>query len=591
MRSHYSSEINETIVGKVVEICGWVHRRRDHGGVIFFDIRDRTGLVQLVYEPEVSNVFQLADSVRHEYVIQAKGCVKLRPSGQENPDLISGKIEIIGQELTLLNHSKTIPFQLDEYQHVSEDVRLKYRYIDLRRSEMQNRLIQRSRILQFVRQYLNRKGFLDLETPYLTKATPEGARDYLVPSRNHHGRFYALPQSPQLFKQLFMISGFDRYYQIVKCFRDEDLRSDRQPEFTQIDIEASFVDENVIMNITESMIRELFKFTINIELPKKFPIISYSSAIEKYGSDKPDLRIPLHFIEISHIVQCEKFKIFSTPANSKNSRVVAMKLHNGSSLLSRKMLDDYAKFIEKYGAKGLAYIKVNDISQGKNGLQSPIVKNLSDTALSQILEETRAMNGDIIFFGAGKSDVVNRSMDALRNKIAKDLKLYITDWAPVWITNFPMFEKKNNKLHALHHPFTAPKINNLDELIYSPEKLSSRAYDMVINGYEVGGGSIRIHDQKTQKIILKILGINECDTQEDSFNFLLDSLQYGAPPHGGIAFGLDRLTMLITGTNNIRDVIAFPKTQTASCLMTNAPTKIRTEQLHELAIHPISEKK
>ncbi|WHN65014.1 aspartate--tRNA ligase [Cysteiniphilum sp. QT6929] len=586
MRSHYSSEVNESLVDKTVEICGWVHRRRDHGGVIFLDIRDRTGLVQLVYEPENASVFEQADHVRHEYVIKAKGLVKLRPEGQENNNLASGKIEIIGQSLELINRAKTIPFQLDEHQHVGEDVRLKYRYIDLRRPEIQNRLIQRARISQFVRQYLNEHGFLDIETPFLTKATPEGARDYLVPSRNHHGKFYALPQSPQLFKQLLMVSGFDRYYQIVKCFRDEDLRADRQPEFTQIDIEVSFIDENTLMNLMEDMVRRLFKQTADADFPSQFPVISYAEAMAKYGSDKPDLRIPLHFIDVKNIMQNEEFKVFSAPANDEKSRVIAMRLANGNALLTRKMLDDYTKFVGIYGAKGLAYIKVNEMAKGKEGLQSPIVKNLSDEALTRVLEVTEAKDGDIIFFGAGRANIVNDSMGALRVKIGEDLKLHTKAWAPLWVVDFPMFEEADGRLYALHHPFTAPKVDNVDELKAHPEKALSRAYDMVINGYEVGGGSIRIHDQQMQQTVFELLGINEEEAKE-KFSFLLDALQYGAPIHGGIAFGLDRLTMLITHTTNIRDVIAFPKTQTASCLMTEAPAEVSNEQLQELAIKTV----
>ncbi len=586
MRSHYSSEVNESLVDKTVEICGWVHRRRDHGGVIFLDIRDRTGLVQLVYEPENASVFEQADHVRHEYVIKAKGLVKLRPEGQENNNLASGKIEVIGQSLELINRAKTIPFQLDEHQNVGEDVRLKYRYIDLRRPEIQNRLIERSRISQFVRQYLNEHGFLDIETPFLTKATPEGARDYLVPSRNHHGKFYALPQSPQLFKQLLMVSGFDRYYQIVKCFRDEDLRADRQPEFTQIDIEASFIDENTLMNLMEDMVRRLFKQTADADFPSQFPVISYAEAMAKYGSDKPDLRIPLHFIDVKNIMQNEEFKVFSAPANDEKSRVIAMRLANGNALLTRKMLDDYTKFVGIYGAKGLAYIKVNEMAKGKEGLQSPIVKNLSDEALTRVLEVTEAKDGDIIFFGAGRANIVNDSMGALRVKIGEDLRLHSKAWAPLWVVDFPMFEEADGRLYALHHPFTAPKVDNVDELKAHPEKALSRAYDMVINGYEVGGGSIRIHDQQMQQTVFELLGINEEEAKE-KFSFLLDALQYGAPIHGGIAFGLDRLTMLITHTTNIRDVIAFPKTQTASCLMTEAPAEVSNEQLQELAIKTV----
>ncbi|MFZ9034661.1 MAG: aspartate--tRNA ligase [Francisellaceae bacterium] len=582
MRTHYSHEIEESLIEQKVVICGWVHRRRDHGGVIFLDIRDRGGLVQLVFEPENQAIFQCADSVRHEYVIKAHGIVRRRPKGQENVNLISGKVEIIGSELEIINRAKPIPFQLDEHQHVGEDVRLKYRYIDLRRPEMQGRLIKRARISQYVRRFLDDRGFLDIETPFLTKATPEGARDYLVPSRNFNGRFYALPQSPQLFKQLLMVSGFDRYYQIVKCFRDEDLRADRQPEFTQIDIEASFVDEDAIMQMMEQMVKGLFKQVGDIDLGE-FAHLSYAEAMSKYGSDKPDLRIPLAFVNIKDIMKEEEFKVFSGPANIDNARVIAMRLENGNALLTRKMLDDYVKFVSIYGAKGLAYVKVNDLSKGKEGLQSPIVKNLSEKALMAVVEATGAKDGDIIFFGAGSSHIVNDSMGAFRNKLGEDLNLYTQPWAALWVTDFPMFEHDGKRLNALHHPFTAPKVDSVDELYHSPEAALSRAYDMVINGYEVGGGSIRIHNESMQQAVFKLLGIDEVEARE-KFGFLLDALQYGAPIHGGIAFGLDRLSMLLTHTTNIRDVIAFPKTQTASCLMTEAPSAVSAEQLGELGI-------
>ena len=583
MRSHYSANINEKLIDQVVTICGWVHRRRDHGGVIFLDVRDRTGLVQLVFEPENADIFALADKVRHEYVIQAAGVVKLRPHGQENLNLASGKIEIIGNTLTIINTATPIPFQIDEHQAVGEEVRLKYRYIDLRRPELQKRIIARARMAQLIRHYLDDQGFIDIETPVLTKATPEGARDYLVPSRNHHGKFYALPQSPQLFKQLLMVSGFDRYYQIVKCFRDEDLRADRQPEFTQIDIEASFVDEKIMMQLVEQMIRQLFKQMIQVDLDQSFQILTYAEAIEKYGSDRPDLRIPLYFVDVKQVMKNEAFKVFSIPANDEKSRVIAMRVPNACEKLTRKMLDEYTKFVGIYGAKGLAYIKVNDLSQGKAGLQSPIIKNLSEDGLLHILEITGSQNGDIIFFGAGKASIVNDSMGALRVKIAEDLKLYSKPWAPVWVVDFPMFEENNGKLDALHHPFTAPQTDDAEALKAAPTECLSRAYDMVINGYEVGGGSIRIHDPKMQSMVFSLLGISGQEADE-KFGFLLNALQYGAPIHGGIAFGLDRLAMLITGTTNIRDVIAFPKTQTAHCSMTEAPSKVDNSQLNELAI-------
>ena len=583
MRSHYSANINEKLIDQVVTICGWVHRRRDHGGVIFLDVRDRTGLVQLVFEPENADIFALADKVRHEYVIQAAGVVKLRPHGQENLNLASGKIEIIGNTLTIINTATPIPFQIDEHQAVGEEVRLKYRYIDLRRPELQKRIIARASMTQLIRHYLDDQGFIDIETPVLTKATPEGARDYLVPSRNHHGKFYALPQSPQLFKQLLMVSGFDRYYQIVKCFRDEDLRADRQPEFTQIDIEASFVDEKIMMQLVEQMIRQLFKQMIQVDLDQSFQILTYAEAIGKYGSDRPDLRIPLYFVDIKQVMKNEAFKVFSIPANDEESRVIAMRVPNACEKLTRKMLDEYTKFVGIYGAKGLAYIKVNDLSQGKAGLQSPIIKNLSEDGLLHILEITESQNGDIIFFGAGKASIVNDSMGALRVKIAEDLKLYSKPWAPVWVVDFPMFEENNGKLDALHHPFTAPQTDDAEALKAAPTECLSRAYDMVINGYEVGGGSIRIHDPKMQSMVFSLLGISGQEADE-KFGFLLNALQYGAPIHGGIAFGLDRLAMLITDTTNIRDVIAFPKTQTAHCLMTEAPSKVDNSQLNELAI-------
>lgn len=583
MRSHYSANINEKLIDQVVTICGWVHRRRDHGGVIFLDVRDRTGLVQLVFEPENADIFALADKVRHEYVIQAAGVVKLRPHGQENLNLASGKIEIIGNTLTIINTATPIPFQIDEHQAVGEEVRLKYRYIDLRRPELQKRIIARARMTQLIRHYLDDQGFIDIETPVLTKATPEGARDYLVPSRNHHGKFYALPQSPQLFKQLLMVSGFDRYYQIVKCFRDEDLRADRQPEFTQVDIEASFVDEKIMMQLVEQMIRQLFKQMIQVDLDQSFQILTYAEAIGKYGSDRPDLRIPLYFVDIKQVMKNEAFKVFSIPANDEKSRVIAMRVPNACEKLTRKMLDEYTKFVGIYGAKGLAYIKVNDLSQGKAGLQSPIIKNLSEDGLLHILEITGSQNGDIIFFGAGKASIVNDSMGALRVKIAEDLKLYSKPWAPVWVVDFPMFEENNGKLDALHHPFTAPQTDDAEALKAAPTECLSRAYDMVINGYEVGGGSIRIHDPKMQSMVFSLLGISGQEADE-KFGFLLNALQYGAPIHGGIAFGLDRLAMLITDTTNIRDVIAFPKTQTAHCLMTEAPSKVDNSQLNELAI-------
>ena len=580
MRTHYSSNVNESLQNQKVKVCGWVHRRRDHGGVIFLDIRDRTGIVQLVFNPENKD-FNVADSLRGEFVIQAEGTVMLRPEGQENNNLASGKVEIIGENLKIINKSKTIPFQLDDFQATGEDIKLKYRYIDLRRPEMQNKLITRSKAIRYVRNFLDDNGFLDIETPFLTKATPEGARDYLVPSRNFGGKFYALPQSPQLFKQLLMVSGFDRYYQIVKCFRDEDLRADRQPEFTQIDIEASFIDEEFIMSNMEKMISGLFAETIGVNFDSPFKVITFEEAMDKYGSDKPDLRIPLEFVNIKEDMKNEAFKVFSGPANDDASRVIALRIPEGTKL-SRKKIDEYTKFVGIYGARGLAYIKINSLSQGKEGLQSPIVKNISEETLFNVIERTGAKEGDLLFFGAGKTKIVNDSMGALRAKIGEDLDLFTTKWAPLWVVDFPMFEKDDNRYYAMHHPFTAPQINSLEDL-ENPDKLLSRAYDMVINGYEVGGGSIRIHQQDIQAKVFNLLGISDEEAQE-KFGFMLDALSYGTPTHGGIAFGVDRLIMLLTDTTNIKDVIAFPKTQTASCLMTEAPSSVSTEQLNELSI-------
>ena len=583
MRDYYSSEITEDLLGKTIKVCGWVHRRRDHGGVIFLDIRDREGLVQLLIEPENETYFPIADHVRHEYVIFAEGTVRLRPKGQSNANLKSGNVEILCDEIKVLNASETVPFQIDEHQKVGEEVRLRYRYIDLRRDQMQHNLKVRAKMTRFIRGFLDDHGFLDIETPVLTKATPEGARDYLVPSRVHPGAFYALPQSPQLFKQLLMVSGFDRYYQIVRCFRDEDLRAERQPEFTQIDIEASFLDEGAIMHCAETMIRQMFEEVKGIALPEKFAVLSYAEAMRLYGSDKPDTRIPLQFVDVADLLKEENFQVFAKPAKDPASRVIAMCVKEGNQKLTRKMIDEYTRYVSHYGARGLAYIKVNQLDQGKEGLQSPIVKNLSEAALMEILKRTKAQVGDLIFFAADKVEIANASLSALRHKLGEDLSLYDSDWSALWVVDFPMFEKKEGRYHALHHPFTMPN-HTLDELKdLAPENLLSRAYDMVINGYEVGGGSIRIHDTEMQKYVFKLLGI-EADEAEEKFGFLLNALKYGAPPHGGIAFGLDRLAMLMCQTANIRDVIAFPKTQSAQCLLTSAPSGVSLEQLDELKL-------
>jgi aspartyl-tRNA synthetase len=580
-RTNYTGTVTEKNIDETVTIYGWVHRRRDHGGVIFLDVRDRTGLLQVVFQPELAEIFKTAERIRNEYVIKAQGKVRLRPEGQANANLNTGKIEVIGTELTILNESITPAFMLDDYHQVSEEVRLKHRYLDLRRPDMQKRIVLRSITTREVRSYLENLGFLDIETPMMTRATPEGARDYLVPSRVHKGTFYALPQSPQLFKQLLMVSGFDRYYQIVRCFRDEDLRADRQPEFTQIDIEASFIDQEWIMTMAEGLMKTVFKNILNISFDT-FPRMPYSEAMYFYGSDKPDLRIPLKFTDISAIAKDCSFKVFSDAANDKYGRVVALKLPKGCDTLSRKMLDDYGAFVGNYGAKGLAYIKVNDKALGLEGLQSPIIKFLDEATVNKILESVDAQSGDIIFFGAGHKDVVNASIGALRIKLGHDLKLFTCEWAPLWVTDFPMFEKGEGRWAAVHHPFTAPNIKSLDEL-NDPENLTAHAYDIVLNGYEVGGGSIRIHDQSMQQKVFELLGINQ-EEAEAKFGFLLNALKCGAPPHGGIAFGLDRLVMLMTNTNNIRDVIAFPKTQSAQCLLTEAPAAVDVKQLLDLGI-------
>lgn len=584
MRSHYCTSIQESMIGQSVSVCGWVHNRRDHGGVIFLDIRDRTGLVQVVYEPEFEAVFSIAEKLRHEFVVRITGTVRNRPEGMINDKMATGRIEILGAELDILNQSKTPPFLPDEHQTVNEDLRYRYRYIDLRRSDMQHNLILRHNLIRFIREYLNEQGFLDIETPMLTKATPEGARDYLVPSRVHPGQFYALPQSPQLFKQLLMMSGFDKYYQVVRCFRDEDLRADRQPEFTQLDIEMSFISETQIQQLIEGMLKKVFKEVLQVELPEALPKMTYAEAMRRFGSDKPDLRIPLELIDIADLVKDCDFNVFATAAANPEGRVVALKLPNGNEL-SRKALDDYGVFVGIYGAKGLAYIKVNDIEQGMQGLQSPILKFLSETCVKGILERVNAKTGDVIFFGAGHAQLVNESMGALRVKLGHDNNLVEKGWRLLWVVDWPMFETdvKTNQLQSMHHPFTSPQELSADALRANPTKTLARAYDIVINGFEIGGGSIRIHQPKLQQTVFDLLGISEQEANE-KFGFLLDALEYGCPPHGGIALGLDRLAMLMTYSSSIRDVIAFPKTQSASCLLTNAPTAIGSAQLNELGI-------
>ncbi|GHE19583.1 aspartate--tRNA ligase [Halomonas urumqiensis] len=580
MRSHYCGQLNETLVDQTVTLCGWVHRRRDHGGVIFLDLRDRDGIAQVVVDPDTAEAFANADRARSEYVLRISGRVRLRPEGTQNANMPTGMIEVLAKEVEVLNTAATPPFQLDEHGKVGEEVRLKHRYIDLRRPEMIEKLRLRSRISHSVRAFLEGQGFLDIETPILTRATPEGARDYLVPSRTHAGNFFALPQSPQLFKQLLMVAGFDRYYQIAKCFRDEDLRADRQPEFTQIDIEASFVEEDDIMGITEAMIRQLFHEVLDVELAE-FPRMTWNEAMDRFGSDKPDLRIPLELTDVDDLMKQVDFKVFSGPASADDGRVAALKVPGGAKL-SRKEIDEYTKFVGIYGAKGLAWIKVNDRAAGLDGLQSPIVKFM-ENVIEELLERVDAKDGDIIFFGADKARIVNEAIGALRVKLGEDLDLYTQQWAPLWVVDFPMFEADGNgRLSPLHHPFTSPSCS-AEALKANPVDALSRAYDMVLNGTELGGGSIRIHDQQMQSTVFEILGIGEEEARE-KFGFLLDALHYGAPPHGGLAFGLDRLVMLMAGARTIREVIAFPKTQSAACLMTDAPGEVSIEQLRELNI-------
>ncbi|MBU1190740.1 MAG: aspartate--tRNA ligase [Gammaproteobacteria bacterium] len=583
MRTHYCGQLNASHLDQDISICGWVHRRRDHGGVIFIDLRDREGLVQVVFDPDAPESFQVAERVRNEYVLQIRGKVRRRPDGTENKNMPTGEIEILGKQVEILNSAETPPFQIDE-DDISEELRLRYRYIDLRRPPMQQRMMLRARIARQLRRFLDDRGFLDIETPILTKTTPEGARDYLVPSRTHPGEFFALPQSPQLFKQLLMMSGMDRYYQIVRCFRDEDLRADRQPEFTQLDIETSFLNENEIMAIMEDMMCGLFKDVLDVELPNPFPRMTYAEAMRRFGVDKPDLRIPLELVDVADLMQEVEFKVFAAPAKDPKGRVTALRLPQGGSL-SRKDIDDYTQFVSKYGAKGLAYIKVNEIAKGRDGLQSPILKFLPDATVTGILERTGAADGDLIFFGADSAKVVSEALGALRIRLGHDRNLLTGPWEPLWVVDFPMFERDEgeNRWVALHHPFTAPNSDDPAALNANPGEALSRAYDMVLNGTELGGGSVRIHREAMQAAVFELLGISQEEARE-KFGFLLDALKFGCPPHGGIAFGLDRLVMLMVGAQSIRDVMAFPKTQSAACLLTNAPSPAGDKQLRELGI-------
>lgn len=573
--------MDKSFDGQEVSLCGWVDRRRDHGGVIFIDLRDREGIVQVVFDPDAGEHFLLADKVRSEYVLHVVGKVRARSDATVNADMATGEIEVYATGLEILNKAETPPFQLDSFTDVGEDVRLKYRYLDLRRTDMQNKLVLRSKVTSSIRRYLDDNGFLDIETPILTRATPEGARDYLVPSRTHEGRFFALPQSPQLFKQLLMVSGFDRYYQVAKCFRDEDLRADRQPEFTQIDIETSFLGQEDIMSITEGLASALFKEVLDVDLGE-FPRMPYAEAMRDYGSDKPDLRIPLKLVDVNDLMAQVDFKVFKGPANDPEGRVAALKVPNGASI-SRKEIDGYTDFVSIYGAKGLAWVKVNEFEKGLEGLQSPILKFMPDEIVMELMNRLAVKNGDIVFFGADKENIVNEALGALRCKLGDDLNLYTCEWSPLWVVDFPMFEKTDQgNWTSLHHPFTRPSCS-VELLEENPGEALSEAYDMVLNGTELGGGSIRIHDLDMQKAVFKSLNIDDDEAQE-KFGFLLDALKYGAPPHGGLAFGLDRLVMLMSGAKSIRDVIAFPKTQSAACVMTDAPGDVDSKQLRELHI-------
>jgi aspartyl-tRNA synthetase len=584
MRSHYCGQVTESLIGQKVELCGWVHRRRDHGGVIFVDLRDREGRVQVVFHPENAEQFKVAETLRSEFVVKVVGLVRPRPEGTVNPDLFTGAVEVLVQEVTLFNRADPVPFRIDEHQEVSEDVRLRYRYIDLRRPEMSQRIVFRAKVTRVMRHYLEENGFYDVETPFLTKSTPEGARDYLVPSRVHPGQFYALPQSPQIFKQLLMVAGIDRYYQVARCFRDEDLRADRQPEFTQLDIEMSFITEKDIQNIVEGLTRKLFAEMLNVTFGEPFPHMTYAESMRRFGTDRPDLRNPLELVDIGDLLREVEFKVFSGPANDPRCRVAALTVPAGDKL-SRKMIDDYGVFVTIYGAKGLAYIKVNDRSAGKEGLQSPILKFLPDEVVEAILVRCNAKTGDIIFFGSDTTKIVNEALGALRIKVGEDLGIVEGGWRPVWVIDFPMFEHESltGRWQSTHHPFTAPSISDPEELLKNPGQALSRAYDLVLNGSEIGGGSIRIDNVALQNTVFKLIGFSQ-EQAHEQFGHLMNALRMGAPPHGGFAFGLDRVVMMMTGATSIRDVIAFPKTQSAQCPLTQAPSVVDTQQLIELGI-------
>lgn len=580
MRSHYCGQLEKSLVDQQVTLCGWVNKRRDLGGLIFIDMRDRTGLVQVVFDPDQAALFETANKLRQEFCVRLKGTVRARPDSQINANMATGEVEVMADELEILSRSEPLP--IDFNQHVSEEARLRFRYLDLRRPNMNHNLQFRARVTSAVRRFMDDAGFLDIETPMLTRATPEGARDYLVPSRTHKGKFFALPQSPQLFKQLLMMSGFDRYYQIVKCFRDEDLRADRQPEFTQIDIETSFMTSDQVMAVTEQMVRKLFNELLEVDLGD-FPKMSWHEAMRRFGSDKPDLRNPLELVDVADLLKDVEFKVFAGPANDPKGRVAALKVPGKAGDISRKNIDEYANFVGIYGAKGLAWLKVNERAAGRDGIQSPVLKFIPDNALQAILERTEAVDGDIIFFGADKATVVAEAMGALRLKVGEEHGFVSDEWRPLWVVDFPMFEEHDGELHAIHHPFTAPVGVTPEELKANPAETLSNAYDMVLNGVEVGGGSVRIHDNAMQQAVFEILGIEKDEAQE-KFGFLLEALKYGTPPHAGLAFGLDRLVMLMVGASSIREVIAFPKTTTAACVLTDAPGLANPDALQELGV-------